>query len=85
MKILQYKRYLRSYGKHFLKLLLTGGQTSFYTKKEEENNHKRFYRLMTEMNLQAKIRKKKQKYRKGSQIIIVSNVLDRNFTAKKTK
>jgi putative transposase len=46
-------------------------------------NHKRIYRLMKEMKLQAKIRKKKQKYRKGSERIVVSNVLNRNFTAEK--
>jgi len=46
-------------------------------------NHKRIYRLMKEMKMQAKIRKKRQKYRKGSERKVVPNVLDRNFTAKR--
>ncbi|WP_223595634.1 IS3 family transposase [Neobacillus bataviensis] len=44
-------------------------------------NHKRIYRLMKEMKLQAKIRKKRQRYREGSERIIVPNVLNRNFIA----
>ncbi|XWN52345.1 IS3 family transposase [Anoxybacillus flavithermus] len=46
-------------------------------------NHKCIYRLMKRMNLQAKIRRKKQVYRKGSERITVPNVLNRQFTASK--
>ncbi|PJW19153.1 IS3 family transposase [Geobacillus thermodenitrificans] len=44
-------------------------------------NHKRVYRLMKELGIRAKIRQKKRKYKKGTENIVVSNVLNRDFTA----
>lgn len=44
-------------------------------------NHKRVYRLMKELGIKAKIRRKKGNYKKGTENIVVPNVLNRNFTA----
>ena len=44
-------------------------------------NHKRVYRLMKELGLKAKIRRKKGNYKKGSENIVVPIVLNRDFTA----
>ncbi|WP_152966789.1 IS3 family transposase [Sporosarcina globispora] len=44
-------------------------------------NHKRVYRLMKELGIKAKIRKKKGNYKKGSENIVVPNILNREFTA----
>lgn len=44
-------------------------------------NHKKVYRLMKELGIKAKIRRKKGNYKKGNENIVVPNVLDRNFTA----
>jgi putative transposase len=44
-------------------------------------NHKRVYRLMRKLGIKAKIRKKKGNYKKGSENIVVPNILNRDFTA----
>jgi putative transposase len=44
-------------------------------------NHKRVYRLMKELGLKAKIRRKKGNYKKGTENIVVPNVLNRDFIA----
>ncbi|AMV10781.1 integrase [Geobacillus thermoleovorans] len=44
-------------------------------------NHKRVYRLMKELGVQAKIRRKKPKYKAGKENIVASNVLNRDFVA----
>jgi transposase InsO family protein len=44
-------------------------------------NHKRIYRLMKEMGIQAKIRKKKRFYGKKEVCVVSDNVLNRNFLA----
>ncbi|MDR7003112.1 IS3 family transposase [Neobacillus niacini] len=44
-------------------------------------NHKRVYRLMKELGIKAKIRQKKGNYKKGSENIVVPNILNRDFNA----
>jgi transposase InsO family protein len=46
-------------------------------------NHKRVYRLMKEMGIQARIRVKKTFYKKNKSHIIVENILNREFQATK--
>lgn len=47
-------------------------------------NHKRIYRLMKLAGIQSVIRKKKKKYVKSTPEQIAENLLNRNFTAKKS-
>ncbi|MFB5197374.1 IS3 family transposase [Neobacillus sp. KR4-4] len=44
-------------------------------------NHKRVYRLMKKLGIRAKIRRKRGNYKKGKENIVVSNILNREFTA----
>lgn len=44
-------------------------------------NHKRVYRLMKELGIRAKIRRKRGNYKRGKENIVVSNILNREFNA----
>ena len=46
-------------------------------------NHKRIYRLMKSVNLQAVIRRKRKKYIQSTPQITAENILNRNFSEAK--
>lgn len=56
-------------------------KTWLLRKKGLKVNHKRVYRLMKELGIKAKIRRKRGNYKKGTENIIAPNVLNRDFTA----
>jgi putative transposase len=56
-------------------------KTWLLRKKGLKVNHKRVYRLMKELGIKAKIRRKRGIYKQGSENIVVPNILNRNFVA----
>jgi putative transposase len=58
-------------------------KTWLLRKKGIKVNHKRVYRLMIELGIKAKIRRKRGNYKKGTENIVVPNVLNRDFVSSK--
>lgn len=56
-------------------------KTWLFRKHNLKVNHKRVYRLMKELGISARIRRKRGVYKKGKENIVVSNILNRDFTA----